>query len=345
MDGDGYYAYNSINCPQGNDCNDFLKEINPGATEACNSRDDNCNGQKDETCMGGSCSNMSLGSTANPGSGNLYHDQTLFNTSTLGFTLSYNSIDAYNGVFGKGWTHNWNIFLFSNPADRAASDLNGRRPNCLFQAHQTAFTILTRKAEKTSSISFTNGAYILTEKSGTTYNFNASTGKITSSRDRNGNTTTLTYTGDNLVSITDPSGRVIYLAYDSEKRISTITDLNGNTYSFSYANDAFSVSLSNQHRQLSAAAWKYTYDASGQMLTKTDPPGYTTTYNYDSEGKVISSQDPEGKIKAISYQPSANTVTVTEKDGGVWTYKYDPLAQRNNPKDRPAGQCNHIPIR
>ena len=51
-DGDGYFAYDPIGCPQGNDCNDFEIEIHPGATEACNTIDDNCNGQKDETCMG-----------------------------------------------------------------------------------------------------------------------------------------------------------------------------------------------------------------------------------------------------------------------------------------------------
>ncbi len=340
-DGDGYYGYNSVSCSEGNDCNDFEIEIHPGATEACNTIDDNCNGQKDETCMGGSCSNIPTGSSANPGSGNLYHDQTLFNTNTLGFTLSYNSIDNFGSPLGKGWTHNWNIFLFSNPSSASGgstSSIGLKRGDgrIVYFRLSNGIYYPDPQSGETSSISFTNGAYILTEKSGTTYNFNASTGKITSSRDRNGNTTTLSYSGDNLVSITDPSGRVIYLAYDSEKRISTITDLNGNTYSFSYANDALS-GIEQSAISYQQSAWKYTYDASGQMLTKTDPSGYTTTYNYDSEGKVISSQDPEGKIKAISYQPSANTVTVTEKDGGVWTYKYDPLLNVTTQKTDPQG--------
>ena len=41
-DGDGYYGYNSVSC-SGRDCNDSDNGIPiPGATEACNTIDDNC---------------------------------------------------------------------------------------------------------------------------------------------------------------------------------------------------------------------------------------------------------------------------------------------------------------
>ncbi|MEK6738381.1 MAG: DUF6531 domain-containing protein, partial [Planctomycetota bacterium] len=334
-DGDGYYGYNSVSCSEGNDCDDtpiMGYDIHPGATEACNTIDDNCNGQKDETCMGGSCSNMSLGSTANPGSGNLYHDQTLFNTNTLGFTLSYNSIDNFGSPLGKGWTHNWNIFLFSNPSDNSIGLKQADGRIVYFKLNNGIYYPEAQSGED-SYITYTSDTYTLVEKAGTTYTFNAVTGKLTSIRDRNGNTTTLSYTDEALTAVTDPSGRVIYLTYDSQNKISTVTDLNNNTYTFTYTNGTL-VSLSfplvgsatgESAGVENLSGWSYSYDANGKMLTKTDPSGYTTTYNYDSEGKIISSQDPEGKIKAISYEPSANSVTVTEKDGGVWTYKYDPL--------------------
>jgi hypothetical protein len=58
QDGDGFGVDNDTQClsgPQGvyratrgGDCNDNDASINPGAQEACNSKDDNCNGQTDE---------------------------------------------------------------------------------------------------------------------------------------------------------------------------------------------------------------------------------------------------------------------------------------------------------
>ena len=302
-----------------------------------------------DACGNGKCgsdcsSNIPLDSSANPGSGNLYHDQTLFQTNTLGFTLSYNSIDNYSGPLGKGWTHNWNIFLFSNPSDNSIGLKQGDGRIVYFKLNNGIYYPEAQSGED-SYITYTSDTYTLIEKNGTTYNFNASTGKLISIKDRNGNTTSLSYAGANLTSITDPSGRTIYLTYDSQNRINAITDLNGNTYTFTYTNGTL-VSLSfplvgsatgESAGVENPSGWSYSYDADGRMKTKTDPQGYVTTYAYDSDGKVVSSQDPEGRIKSLSYDPQSNTVTLTEKDGGIWTYKYDPLLNVTIQKTDPQG--------
>ena len=50
-DRDGYYAYDQLYCPHGDDCNDHDSNINPGMDEICgNSIDDNCDGNIDEGC-------------------------------------------------------------------------------------------------------------------------------------------------------------------------------------------------------------------------------------------------------------------------------------------------------
>ena len=49
-DGDGYYPLDCQDnrCPNRTDCNDKNKSVHPGATEVCNSIDDNCDGNTDE---------------------------------------------------------------------------------------------------------------------------------------------------------------------------------------------------------------------------------------------------------------------------------------------------------
>jgi len=50
-DGDGYYAYDAVSCPQGNDCDDSDASINPGATEIPGDGiDQNCDGMDGITC-------------------------------------------------------------------------------------------------------------------------------------------------------------------------------------------------------------------------------------------------------------------------------------------------------
>lgn len=47
---DGYYGYDQVSCPVGDDCNDNDYYVNPGAEEVCDGIDNNCDGTIDEGC-------------------------------------------------------------------------------------------------------------------------------------------------------------------------------------------------------------------------------------------------------------------------------------------------------
>jgi len=284
---------------------------------------------------------VSFDSSLNIASGNLSHSQNLFtvpNSSGLmpDFTLYYNSMEGYNGVLGKGWTHTYNVFISTDPTDDAyilSDDRGGMislyRNGDYYTSDISAYPMLQVN---------TDGTFTLLYKNGMVYSFNTN-GKLTAITDRNGNQVNLTYSaGSNLVSITDLAGRAIYLSY-AGNRISAITDPNNNSYAFSYSGDTL-TSVSS-HSSLGTQTWHYTYDGEAFMLTKTDPQGNLVRYSYDAEHRVTQAIDPQGYARNIQYDPENNTTTIIEQDGGAWTYKYDPVFGALTSKTDPSGATTY----
>ena len=177
----------------------------------------------------------------------------------LGFSLGYEmryEIDSLNNVIietGDGRTDTFTRF--------------GEE----FQSPAGVFSTLTYK----------DGIYTLTEKTGETYEFaDANHKRLTAQTDRNGNRTTLTYSADSLLTqIQDAVGHTITLEY-SNKLLSraTATFLNGSI--------------------------TYAYDAKKRLTKRTDAMGYTTVYDYDRENHLDEITDANGHKTNIFYNAS-----------------------------------------
>jgi len=123
-------------------------------------------------------------------------------------------------------------------------------------------------------------------------------GRLVAKIDRNGNTTTLSYTGSNLTSITDAVGRAISLNYDAQGRVTQAKDPLGRLT-------------------------QYTYDASGMLAAVTDPLGNVTRYGYDTNGQLITVTDPRGNVaKRITYDSAGKVTDQQFADNGVTHYSY-----------------------
>ena len=178
-------------------------------------------------------------------------------------------------------------------------------------------------------------SYTLTETDGTKLNFNSS-GLETTSVDRNGLTTTYTYSGDLLEKITDPfsntttftySSGVLQTIEDPADRTTTFTESSGELTAVEYPDDS---------------TWDYGY-TSGQMTSITEPssagePTKTTTVTYDSAERVGTITQPDSTTEEFSAaQTQGWTDSGTTGQPGAFG-----VARRSRlDLHRPAQQCDH----
>ena len=154
--------------------------------------------------------------------------------------------------------------------------------------------------------------------SGSVATFNAS-GRLDSVRDRNNQTTTLTYTGGKLTTLTSTRGgtnsKKVTLTPDSVGFISTMTQTNdtSGSRSVSYAY------LGNQLRTITDAASRVTtfgYSAAmGDLTSISNTGGVSTTIAYDSSHRVtsVTRSNPGGTnaTTRLSYPSSTQTLVAS----------------------------------
>jgi RHS repeat-associated protein len=72
----------------------------------------------------------------------------------------------------------------------------------------------------------------------------------------------------------------------------------------------------------------FTYDANGNLLTRTDSLGGTTSYTYDPVfGKITSVTDALSHVTKYTYDGSGNKLSKTDPDGNTTSYTYNNFGQ------------------
>ena len=69
----------------------------------------------------------------------------------------------------------------------------------------------------------------------------------------------------------------------------------------------------------------YTYDSGGHKLTQTDPSTATTTFQYDALGNLTGTTAPLGRATSSQYDGNGNKTSDTDPNGQTTTYQYDAL--------------------
>ncbi|EPR08089.1 right-handed parallel beta-helix repeat-containing protein [Ruminiclostridium papyrosolvens] len=143
--------------------------------------------------------------------------------------------------------------------------------------------------------------------------------------------TTYTYDEFNrLKTVTNSKNETTSYTYDLNGNLLTQTDGRGNitTYEYNAANKV-AKRIDQGGRTLTAGKYDdvpakteaYTYNADGNLATKTDRNGITTTYTYDIHGRLLSQTTGNISI-SYTYDGNGNQLTMTDSTGTT-TRTYD----------------------
>lgn len=224
----------------------------------------------------------------------------------LSLTRIYNAsfVSRNNaGVFGDGWTFTYGV--------RAVTDGSGN----VYISSPSGTELFTLGANGTyaaqpgdqSTLALANGAYTLTNTSGTVEQLRPD---------------------GQLSTVTDSNGNKVAVSYDNAGVISGVTSSNGQTLAFTTNAEGRITSATNEKGRVVS----YAYDASGDHLLSVTGPGGTTSYSYASSGNAFVSNalsgitHPDGTTQTYQYDSLGNLASQSGASGvGLTTYSYGPI--------------------
>jgi RHS repeat-associated protein len=333
--------------------------------------------------------NTVSGDPVNLVTGNVYHTERDLSIMSRGglpivFERSYNSraaslSGAASTPLGYGWTHSFNHYLRFHGVEGSAAKVSwvdGTGNEKFFSTTSHASGNITLGATLANPAGIfvtlrreTNGQYTIREKNGLIYTFESITAgatnaglkaKLLSIKDRNGNTLTLAYTGNNLTTVKDGLNRGLVLTYDASNRISQIKeaglpaawavrtwkyvyDSSGNLSQFHNPEAVVSPSTqppviytyygsadgANRNHALKSYllprgnGMSFEYYTNGRAFRHKNTLGETTTFTYNDFRRETVQINERGLERRFFFDAWGNPLKIVEENGAEREYAYD----------------------
>lgn len=249
--------------------------------------------------------NHSAGQPINLTNGNTYIQQNDVRIPGLGGGLglerTWNSIWPASlsgfqvGMFGPNWrsTYEERVFTGSGVYSGYMLYLRADGGMWVFGANGPSWKLVS-PATVIATLAQTENFWTLTFQNGDKKLFSFTSGSLTSIVDRNGNTTTPSYDGNNrLVTVTDPASRTLTF-----------------TYGGSFSNLVTSVSSS------VGISLSYLYDAQGRLIQITKPDLTTISFTYNAQSLISAVTDSQGKVlESHTYDSGGRGLTSSRANG------------------------------
>jgi RHS repeat-associated protein len=156
---------------------------------------------------------------------------------------------------------------------------------------------------------------------GVTYTYGVGDRLATATRP--GAVTTYTYEPAKglLTAVTDASGvREVFNVYNAYRQVISQTAASGAVTTFTYNATALSTTV---HDPVTNTDLTYTHDASGRVVTITDPYGKVVTRTWDGQSNALGAVNRNGTSVANTFDANNNLLTSTDPKTGTTTYTYD----------------------
>lgn len=219
----------------------------------------------------------------------------------LDLTRSYSSLLASTaGSLGYGWTNSYAMSLTTDTSGTVT--ITQENASAIVFTATGAGQYTPAAGVRGTLVQNTDGTYTFTRRPSQLEFTFSSTGQLLSERDRNGDTTTLSYTNGVLSTVTDPAGRSLTFSYTGA-RLTSVSDPMGRQTQFGYDTNGNLTAVTDAMQRV----WHYGYDTNHQLTTITDPRGGQTINVYDASGRVTRQTDPSGQVTTWDYTGDPTT--------------------------------------
>ena len=304
--------------------------------------------EKSTTCPAGDPVNCGTGELSET-----YADLSIAGRGVaIDFTRTYNgnasSIDA-NGPFGWGWTDSYAMSLsFDGFGNVTVNQENGSTvsfadqsgtyvafPRVLAGLSMNADGTYTfvRDAQQVDYLFSAAGQLLAeTDRNGYTTTLSYTAGQLSAITDPAGRTLSLSYSGNHITGITDPAGRHVTYSYNADSELTGVIDVDGGTTGFGYDYYGDLTTVTDPRGGVTTNTYNSSANGIAQVTSQVDPAGRTTTWTYSgdnvsSAGGQTVVADPEGNLTIYDYQ-NLELLSVTRGAGtpavATWSYSYDP---------------------
>ena len=230
---------------------------------------------------------------------------------------------------GLNWSHNFDIRADVTGTVATVSYYRGK--TIAFDYDGTNWNL--RAGEKTPFQLITSGPghKLMDPRSSRMFTFDG-TGKLTSITDRNGNSHTLTYTGDNLTQVSDGLGRTLDFTYSSDM-LTRVTDQSGRFVAYSYGGDHL-TRYTNALGKVTTYAYTNTGPLLALMTVETRPEGNVPYQQlFDGDGRVCLQMDSASNATVFAYDPVTGATTATDPLSNTVTHVHTNLQDLSGYKD------------
>ena len=216
------------------------------------------------------------------------------NGSGIGLSFNYTDNNA-NGevasldtVMGFGWSHTYNVFLFSQGRDLFKMDSTGAVTK--FQRSGRSGTLSALPGTQQSIVENADGSIVITNwQGGTIFVFR----KIT--------------------------GNPLRTAGAEPWMLTLTTDTNGNRVQLNYQNGLLAEAVDNYNRTIKFLD----YDANHHLTRVQDPQGHETKLAFAGYNNLTKIIDPLTQSVQYDYDERHQIVRKTGKNGNQWNYAHN----------------------